>query len=87
MNRCDSKESELEDAKSKAHSSKIKLDSKQKELGKLVEKEKTVQADFLGLIGENNKFQDYLTKESVLSSSTLFIAHASPSSKFSALNH
>ena len=67
MNRCDSKESELEDAKNKAHSSKIKLDSKQKELGKLVEKEKTVQADFLGLIGENNKFQDYLTKESVLS--------------------
>jgi len=62
MNRCDSKESELEDAKNKAHSSKIKLDSKQKELGKLVEKEKTVQADFLGLIGENNKFQDYLTK-------------------------
>ena len=72
MNRCDSKESELEDAKNKAHSSKIKLDSKQKELGKLVEKEKTVQADFLGLIGENNKFQDYLTKESVLSSPTPF---------------
>ena len=78
MNRCDSKESELEDAKNKAHSSKIKLDSKQKELGKLVEKEKTVQADFLGLIGENNKFQDYLTKESVLSgytSPTLFRLH------------
>ena len=73
MNRCDSKESELEDAKNKAHSSKIKLDSKQKELGKLVEKEKTVQADFLGLIGENNKFQDYLTKESVLSGYTLRI--------------
>ena len=72
MNRCDSKESELEDAKNKAHSSKIKLDSKQKELGKLVEKEKTVQADFLGLIGENNKFQDYLTKESVLSLPTHF---------------
>jgi len=62
MNRCDSKESELEDAKNKAHSSKIKLDSKQKELGKLVEKEKAIHADFLGLIGENNKFQDYLTK-------------------------
>ena len=78
MNRCDSKESELEDAKNKAHSSKIKLDSKQKELGKLVEKEKTVQADFLGLIGENNKFQDYLTKESGLSgytSPTLFRLH------------
>ena len=46
----------------KVHSSKIKLDSKQKELAKLSEKEKSIQTDFLSLIGENNKFQDYLTK-------------------------
>ena len=62
MNRCDSKETELEDVKSKVHTSKVKLDAKQKELTKLAEREKSVQQDFLVLIGENNKFQDYLTK-------------------------
>ena len=62
MNRCDSKETELEDIKSKVHTSKVKLDAKQKELAKLSEREKAVQQDFLVLIGENNKFQDYLTK-------------------------
>merc|ERR1719285_239198 len=62
MGRCDSKETELEDVKSKVHTSKVKLDAKQKELAKLAEREKSVQQDFLVLIGENNKFQDYLTK-------------------------
>jgi len=61
-NRCESKEDELGDVRQKVHSSKIKLDSKQKELAKLSEKEKSIQTDFLSLIGENNKFQDYLTK-------------------------
>ena len=61
QNRCDSKEVELEEVISKVHTSKVKLDAKQKELTKLSEREKAVQQDFLVLIGEN-KFQDYLTK-------------------------
>ena len=61
QNRCDSKEVELEEVISKVHTSKVKLDAKQKELTKLSEREKAIQQDFLVLIGEN-KFQEYLTK-------------------------
>ena len=39
-----------------------RIESKKKEIEKLQEKEKALYATFQASLGDNNKFQDYLTK-------------------------
>ena len=39
-----------------------KLENKKKDIEKLLEKERTLNANFVGSLGENNKFADFLTK-------------------------
>ena len=62
LNRVETKEAEIDDVRQKVQSSKVKFDSKKKEVEKLSEKEKQILVEFQRLVGENNKFEAYLTK-------------------------
>ena len=62
LDRVETKETEIDDVRQKVASSKLKFDSKRKEVDKLTEKEKSCLAEFQRLVGENNKFEAYLTK-------------------------
>lgn len=62
LERVEKKESEIDEASARASQVKSRLDSKRKEVEKLAAKEKDCLSDFQRLIGENNKFENYLTK-------------------------
>ena len=62
MSRVESKETEIDDIRTKVSSSKVKYDAKKKEVEKLQEKEKATTVEFYALLGENHKFEQYLTK-------------------------
>ncbi|CAG5111754.1 Oidioi.mRNA.OKI2018_I69.chr2.g6028.t1.cds [Oikopleura dioica] len=62
LERVEKKEAEIDEASARASQVKARLDSKRKEVEKLAAKEKDCLSDFQRLIGENNKFENYLTK-------------------------
>ena len=62
LSRVESKETEIDEIRTKVSSSKVKYDAKKKEVEKLQEKEKATTVEFYALLGENHKFEQYLTK-------------------------
>ena len=79
LHRVESKETEIDHVSQKVSSSKLKLDQKRKDVEKLSEKEKSILAEFQRLVGENNKFEAYLTKGILLVFTMIFRILVAPS--------